>query len=57
MSISLEDASIMLTFDTEIHKTYGVKLLDLDIKLPNKIDFYVAEHDLVQNTTVNVSAL
>jgi hypothetical protein len=49
MSISLEDVSFMVSFDPKIQKKYELKLLDLDIKLPNKIEFYVAEHDLIQN--------
>lgn len=54
MSISLEDVSIMVSFDPKMQKKYELKLLDLDIKLPNKIEFYVAEHDLIQNIGGNV---
>lgn len=46
MSISLEDCSFMVLSDSDKTQEPRIKLLDLDIKLANKVWFYVSEHDL-----------
>lgn len=45
LAISLEDLSLVISFDLQDIGEYQIHMIDIDIKLPTKLPEYVANHD------------
>jgi len=47
-AMALEDISLVISFNLKGSPTWSVNVIDVDIKLPSKLEYYIREHDWSQ---------